>query len=281
MGMKGEGCIDNSVWVVKSHHPLVYYMATKFTANKTFMVVRNPLDVFPSYAALLNTMSHGNKPDYEIHSDYPEWWTWWVKTCTRQMKDFFRIMRRDCFENKRNPLYIVRYEDLVSQPKESLMGLFGFILGVKDLTGTNAERRIDQVVAMGKKASISYNLKATTGQFNIQEKCYTPELRQHIQQELAESIYYFGYANVGSQNPTGFFEYETHTPENLALYNKFKIDSKKCLDEITAEGYASREVFETYTGECFEGVDAEMLANVQNPAMDHARKTLQAAAAKA
>ena len=65
------------------------------------------------------------------------------------------------------------------------------------------------------------------------------------------------------------------------MYNKFKIDSKKCLDEITAEGYASRNVFETYTGECFEGVDAKMLANVQNPAMEHARKTIQAAAAKA
>lgn len=83
------------------------------------------------------------------------------------MKDFFRIIKSDCYQKKKNPLYFVRYEDLVLEPKETLMGLFTFILGVKSLKGTNAERRIDEIVAMGKSASISYNLKATTGQLNI------------------------------------------------------------------------------------------------------------------
>ena len=59
------------------------------------------------------------------------------------MKDFFRIIKNDCFIEKKNPLYIVRYEDLVLNPKETLMGLFAYILGEKDLSGTNAERRID------------------------------------------------------------------------------------------------------------------------------------------
>ena len=54
------------------------------------------------------------------------------------------------------------------------MGLFGFLLGVSDLTGTNAERRIDQVLAMGNKATITYNLKSKTGQLNIHEDKYTP-----------------------------------------------------------------------------------------------------------
>ena len=128
------------------------------------------------------------------------------------------------------------------QPKETLLGLAAFILGEKDLIGTNAERRVDQIVAMGKKASITYNLKATTGQLNIHENCYTPELRQYVQHELAEAIYYFGYAKVDSQNPTGFFEFETHQPEHLASYKKFKIESQSCLDEITAEGYVANSV---------------------------------------
>ena len=59
------------------------------------------------------------------------------------MKSYFEILRRDCVEKRINPLYIVRYEDLVLKPKETLMGLFTFLLGVQDLTGTNAERRID------------------------------------------------------------------------------------------------------------------------------------------
>ena len=68
---------------------------------------------------------------------------------------------------------------------------------------------------MGKKASISYNLKDTTGQLNIHESSYSPELRQYVQSELAEMIYYFGYAKVGSMNPTGFYEFEHHKPEHL------------------------------------------------------------------
>ena len=63
----------------------------------------------------------------------------------------------------KNPLYIVRYEDLVLQPKQTLMSLFCFLLGEDDLTGSNAERRIDEVVAMGKQGSQIYNLKPTTG----------------------------------------------------------------------------------------------------------------------
>jgi hypothetical protein len=52
-----------------------------------------------------------------------------------------------------NPIHIVRYEDLVLSPKEAYSGLFRFMLGVEKIEGTNVERRIDEVVAMGSKAS--------------------------------------------------------------------------------------------------------------------------------
>lgn len=78
-----------------------------------FMCVRHPLDVFPSYASLSNTMSHGNKPDYEYNEEFPEWWAWWVKRQTIVMKEFFNIIMNDCYDQEKCPLYIVRYEDLV------------------------------------------------------------------------------------------------------------------------------------------------------------------------
>ena len=77
------------------------------------MCVRYPLDVFPSYASLNNTMSHGNKPDYEYNEEFPEWWAWWVKRQTIVMKEFFNIIMNDCYDQKKCPLYIVRYEDLI------------------------------------------------------------------------------------------------------------------------------------------------------------------------
>ena len=59
------------------------------------------------------------------------------------MRRFFEILIRECHVEKKQPLYIVRYEDLVLEPKKTLMGLMSFLLEVKDLNGTNAERRID------------------------------------------------------------------------------------------------------------------------------------------
>lgn len=53
--------------------------AGKFTASKVIMVVRNPLDVFPSYASMVNEVNHAAKPGFEYEKDYPEWWDWFVK----------------------------------------------------------------------------------------------------------------------------------------------------------------------------------------------------------
>ena len=90
----------------------------------------------------------------------------------------------------------MRYEDLVLAKKDTLMGLFGFLLGVEDLTGTNCERRIDEVVAMGNKGNSVYNLKSTTGLLDVHRSKYPAELLQFVQEECAEMIYYFGYADV-------------------------------------------------------------------------------------
>ena len=41
----------------------------------------------------------------------------------------------------------MRYEDLVTSPKKTLMGLMSYLLEVEDLAGTMAEKRVDEVVA--------------------------------------------------------------------------------------------------------------------------------------
>ena len=46
-------------------------------------------------------------------------------------------------------MLFIRFEDLVMDPEPQLYNLMRFMLGKKDLTGTNAERRIKEVVAMG------------------------------------------------------------------------------------------------------------------------------------
>lgn len=90
---------------------------------------------------------------------------------------------------------------------------------------------------------MSYKHKATTGKLNMHEEKYSAQLRQYVQDELAEFIYYFGYAKVGDENPTGFFEFGDHLPNRLAKLNKYKVDAQAALDEVCKDGYVAKNVY--------------------------------------
>ena len=57
MGLAGEGEIDESVWIVKSHYPERAGRAP-FRANKCLMITRNPLDSFISLFHMVGSVTH-------------------------------------------------------------------------------------------------------------------------------------------------------------------------------------------------------------------------------
>jgi hypothetical protein len=57
MGLAGEGTLDDSVWLVKSHYP-ERIGATTFDAHKVVIIVRNPLDCIFSLFNMVGTISH-------------------------------------------------------------------------------------------------------------------------------------------------------------------------------------------------------------------------------
>jgi hypothetical protein len=95
-GLKGEWVFDDRVWITKTHHPFIIPNLAPYSSNKVLFCVRNPMDVFPSYASLANTMNHGVKPDYDYEERYPEWWDWWVRFHTDVMKQFFNVILNHC-----------------------------------------------------------------------------------------------------------------------------------------------------------------------------------------
>ena len=239
IGMKGESYFDNSVWVVKTHYPTTMPTDEQnpFRANKTFMVVRNPYDVIPSYSMLLQTGSHSAKVDYDYLQDYPEWWHNWVKNTVRKMKWFFDTIIQEFVNDKKNPIYFVRYEDLVHNERDTLMGLFSFILGQKDLSGTNVERRINKIAGMGLAGSKTYELKSTTSKIGYHIRDYPPELRQYLDTQLKDFAYRFGYANVGD-NPTGLMKYAEHTQASLDTFESYKKVNEASLDWVCKPDFA-------------------------------------------
>lgn len=145
-GLMGEGIQDNRVWGVKGHHPAQQPNVTPFTSKKIVCIVRNPIDTFISFASLCNTLSHTSKPDFNYHEQDPNWWDWWVRqNAEKHAKYIQTLIQHSCVE-KKNPIYFVRYEDLVSNKEQELTNLFRFMLDAESLEGTNIQRRIKQVV---------------------------------------------------------------------------------------------------------------------------------------
>ena len=56
----------------------------------------------------------------------------------------------------KTPIHFFRYEDLLSEPEETLKGIFRFSLKLDKVEGTYAEKRIQEVIAMGEKGNEVY-----------------------------------------------------------------------------------------------------------------------------
>ena len=96
-----------------------------------------------------------------------------------QLKLWYKVVIEDA-KMKRVPYYFLRFEDLVNDPETQLMNIMRFLLGKKDITGTNAERRVKEVIAKGKSATKVYTIKDSTLKFNPNAHRYTEKQKAHI-----------------------------------------------------------------------------------------------------
>ena len=92
------------------------------------------------------------------------------------------------------PFYFVRFEDLISNPQPILEDLMKLLLSLDSLEGTNAQRRIDEVIAKGKDATVVYKLKENTKFPNKNASLYNDEQIASIKEHLDFFIHFFGYA---------------------------------------------------------------------------------------
>ena len=65
LGMLGENIVsdDNRVWITKSHYPKGMPGARSHAVNKMIVIARNPIDIVPSFAGLVQTDSHSLVPE--------------------------------------------------------------------------------------------------------------------------------------------------------------------------------------------------------------------------
>ena len=222
IGMAGEDTVDDKCWIIKTHSPWCMPEAPIFSFNKLIVIVRNPLDTFVSWLELCHHCNHAQKCEFELEKDYPKFFDWYISEVGDEYRRFYDY-HLDLAKQRRIPILFLRFEDMLMDPEPQLRDIMRFLLGIDDLTGTNAERRVKEVINLGHQATQTYKLKQSTLRFNSQGKRYSQEQIDRVGELLAEYNNTFGYAQYESEdsNPTGFFKY----PENHAQrvrFNKFK-----------------------------------------------------------
>lgn len=169
-GFKGEGVVDDRVWINKSHFPYRFPYDHPYETKIILCCVRNPLDVFVSQILQLSTMCH-NKDINEDFTKYPEWdlhisqevliWKKW--------HDYWLTKARE----RQIPVFFFRFEDLLVDPKKTLSDILGFALQTKSVEGTIIERRIVEAIQAGQNGNTLY--KPRSGGINKNRDKYSEQ----------------------------------------------------------------------------------------------------------
>lgn len=90
------------------------------------------------------------------------------------------------------PVHVIRYEDIVLQPRPVLTELLKFILNVQSLEGTLVERYIE--LACQEKAPEVY--KPRKGRVNANMAKFKPVHLEYMMSYAADLIHKFGYDDL-------------------------------------------------------------------------------------
>jgi hypothetical protein len=124
-GFKGEGIVDNRIWISKTHFPLRMPYDREYKSNIVLCCVRNPLDVFVSEFVQISSMTHNLSINENFSKDFEEW-DWMIRHETKVWKKWHEYWIEKAQSNE-VPVYFFRYEDLLSDPSEVLTGIFSFV----------------------------------------------------------------------------------------------------------------------------------------------------------
>ena len=151
-----------------------------------------------------------------------------------------------------------------------------FLLDLGSLEGTNAERRIEQLKAMGDGATSTYQLKRNPRAFNQSNDCYTAEQKAYVAEKMQKWIHFFGYNEQEGNETTGFFKYDEATAKaNAKHYYGFRKTNEVAVNKVVSEGGWQGPKYVINKGEgCFDLFPDTIITRLQEPGMDFACKKL-------
>ena len=246
-GMQGEFQYDDKLWMVKTHHPIPL-PHKQFDGNKVVLLVRNPLDAFVSTFNFMVTKTFNSSITDDTFENCREHFDDFLSKDIPTWRDYHLYW----MDEPTLPTYIVRFEDLLAEPKNTLMDLFRFLLNENDLEGTLIEALIDRHVENKNKKQV---YKPRKGKANCNQHLFNDAEIKKIKQETGQVLKRLGYVkeDAESSNTTGYYsddediesssQYEwdkfTRNGQEVTVSTRYgyKELNKMTLDKVCTEEY--------------------------------------------
>ena len=127
LGLAGEGLVDKRVWIVKTHYP-ERYGKTRFGAERAILLIRSPLDCITSLFNMVCSGSHDLSIADQDFLAFNKYWNEFIEQEITVWKDF-----HDFWLKAKIPVHLIRYEDILQRPVESMTDLMKFIFNVESI----------------------------------------------------------------------------------------------------------------------------------------------------
>ena len=137
MGLAGEGLVDKRVWVVKTHYP-ERYGKTRFGSERAILLVRSPLDCITSLFNMVCSGTHDLSIADADFTLFGKHWNEFIEQEITVWKDF-----HDFWLKAKIPVHLIRYEDILPRPVESMTDLMKFIFNVESILDTLLSQYIE------------------------------------------------------------------------------------------------------------------------------------------
>lgn len=235
MGLAGEGLVDKRVLCVKTHYP-ERYGKTKFGAERCVLLVRSPLDCITSLFNMVCSGTHNLSIEDTDFERFPDHWSEFIQQEITVWKDF-----HDFWLKARVPVHIVRYEDIIEKPEQTLTDLMKFVLNVQTLDGTRMEQYIK--LAVKEKAPEVY--KPRKGKVNGNLEKYKPIQLDFMKAYATSLLTHFNYIKLfeteGLNNTNGGSSVEENkkNDDSLSWVKEF---NKKSLKKSIYNMYENDEI---------------------------------------
>jgi hypothetical protein len=184
-GMKGEGVVDDTVHLVKTHYPeRAGYLP--FNAGRAILLVRNPYDAIDSYFNMTLTNTHNKSMAEDQYTRFSAAWDELLRSEIQIWQQFHRYWLK-----QQVPLLVVRFEDLVQDPRKEMARICCFMARKESLEKTDWG---DSVMGLEEQSTANSGpYKPRSGKIGGSFRHYTVEQRAFMQSSAEEMMRQFGY----------------------------------------------------------------------------------------